>query len=321
MSQLRPLAFLRPKTTSTSPLPRSSKVWTGKRYQRLRYGFQESPQTGSKYWSDEICCSFTWNRTYVIKVWANISDPALGHPVDNSVAFAAALASTSSASLSMSSSPSTPSDIGPPSNNGTVPESSSTSPNNNNTTPPSNSKTIIVVGVVGGVAFCALILLGFWLWRRRRHRKRKQEEGLIKVRDPFNVQDSTSTSALHGPQKKHWTTNANGRQFRSVSTTQRQDLRRERDALQAELQRINSEIRRQDGNRNDSGQLQDDTEPRMRDCLHRIQARMDILTSEMAQMNRLMVPPSYVRDEGPETRGHGTTGMQISSSHKPRKHL
>ncbi|KAF5341571.1 hypothetical protein D9758_014055 [Tetrapyrgos nigripes] len=160
-----------------------------------------------------------------------------------------------------------------------------------------NGKGIIVAaGVVCGIVFCALILLGFWLWRRRQNGKRKQEERLIKVQDPFDVQDSIST--LHGPQQEQWTTDAKGQRFLAVSNIRQQDLRRERNALREEMQQINSEVRSQDGNGNETP---DNMEARMREIL----ARMDILTSEMAQMNRLMVPPSYVSDEGSEARGHG----------------
>ncbi|KAF5341596.1 hypothetical protein D9758_014063 [Tetrapyrgos nigripes] len=305
--------------------------------------FLNIPGLDSSIEAEEFIADST--ESYAIQVRQDVSDSTKAQVIENSIAFAAVLASTPSTfnlrhrhsrsrsrssalptsvpvisefprpTAPLSSSPSTPSTItsasNSASNDGTVPElSGSTSPNDNNTTSSSNSsktKASIAGGVVGGIALCASIVLGFWVWRGR------QEKRLIKVQDPFNVQDSSSTDALRGPQKEHWTTNAKGRQFISVSTTQRQDLCRERDAPQAEMQQINSEIRSQDGSGNDSGQLHD-MEARMRE----IQARVDMLTSEMAQVNRLMAPPSYVSDEGSEAQSNGTTGMEISGSDQPR---
>ncbi|KAF5341597.1 hypothetical protein D9758_014062 [Tetrapyrgos nigripes] len=209
--------------------------------------------------------------TYVIQVWANVLNPALSHPLHNSPAFVAVLASsTSSTSPSAPFFPSPSVILGP---SATV-SNNSTSPSNNNTAPPSNtsnSKAIIAGSVVGGIAFCGSIVLGFW------------------------ISLTLKTLSTLGPRKEQWPTDAKERRFLAVSNTRRQDLRRERDALQAEMQQINSEIQSQSSNGNNSGQ--DDLEARMRDSLHRIQARMDMITSEMAQMSRLMVPPSYVSDD------------------------
>ncbi|KAF5341594.1 hypothetical protein D9758_014061 [Tetrapyrgos nigripes] len=351
--------------------------------------------------------------TYVIKVWANVSNPDLIRLVDNSEVFTAVLAWTSSTSPSRSTSPSTStyrstssspfmssSPPRPPPSPRLPPPPRPPPPPNNNTNS-SNSKAIIAGGVVGGIAFCALILLGFWLWRRRQNGKRKHEEGLIKVQDQFNVQDSTSTNALHGSQNEERTSDTKGRRSLSVSNTRRQDLCRERDALREDMQQINSEVQSQDGdgyetpgnteastgeilphrqdlrrerdalreemqqinsevqgqdgdgyetpgnteartreipphrqdlrreidalreemqqinseirsqdeNGNDSGKLQDDMEAtRMRE----MQTRMDMLTSEMAQMNRPMVPPSSVPDHRSNSGGDDSEGSEGS---------
>ncbi|KAF5341568.1 hypothetical protein D9758_014058 [Tetrapyrgos nigripes] len=94
------------------------------------------------------------------------------HPIDNSVAFRAVDASTSSA-------PSTPSAsalVAPAGsnnpNNGTAGESSSTSRNND--TPSSNSNTIIIAVVVTVVVVAVAAALIFIFWYRARHLKKEQ---------------------------------------------------------------------------------------------------------------------------------------------------